>query len=518
VKGSEFARTCAALPLEEREARALDLVREGSFVQWPWKAVYSTEGPFSATIFVSSDYFAIGEEDDFLRLPMTPILAQKIADLFGWSLPTRKIVDLVWHQADLRLEPHPTPPDAGMRTLGRYAEHNATIQAEIEASPHASNRSALVAGHKKDLVLSNALVAGKVAIYGWHRATGIPIQGLNSSSHSSLYEDYSHGVRFVRGDVVVNEEVMKLLDVLRTAIVCGLVSDEGALRVLRQPGVPKDVAASDTKENRTMMKIGDKGSAIADWQGFLNERGFRDQEGRPLTADGDFGKRTEYATKRFQGLHGLQETGTVTAATLAMAAKDVTTAQTPIPPTVPAALDAIRFVQARNFTRLSVPRTVDLVVIHAMEAPEKPTTAENVAAWFAGPSSPMASAHYCVDEDSIVQTVREEDVAWHAPGANRNGIGIEHAGFAKQSVEDWADPFSLAMLARSARLVAGICKRWSIPVVRLRAEDLKANKRGICGHIDCTNAFANKKKHWDPGPNFPWDSYIAQIQEALAIL
>ena len=31
---------------------------------------------------------------------------------------------------------------------------------------------------------------------------------------------------------------------------------------------------------------------------------------------------------------------------------------------------------------------------------------------------------------------------FHAPGANHNGIGLEHAGYARQSAEDWADAFS----------------------------------------------------------------------------
>lgn len=41
-----------------------------------------------------------------------------------------------------------------------------------------------------------------------------------------------------------------------------------------------------------------------------------------------------------------------------------------------------------------------------MEAPEKSTTAEAVARYFATTATP-ASAHYNVDDDSIVQSVRE---------------------------------------------------------------------------------------------------------------
>ena len=54
------------------------------------------------------------------------------------------------------------------------------------------------------------------------------------------------------------------------------------------------------------------------------------------------------------------------------------------------AVTTIPFVQARNYTR-GRSNAIDLLVIHTMEAPEKPTTAENVANWFAGSSAPQAT-------------------------------------------------------------------------------------------------------------------------------
>src|SRR3982750_3889302 len=92
----------------------------------------------------------------------------------------------------------------------------------------------------------------------------------------------------------------------------------------------------------------------------------------------------------------------------------------------------IPFVQARNFTR-GRSNHIDVLVIHTMESPEKPDTAESVANWFAGSTAPQASAHYCIDANSVVQCVQDGDVAWHAPGANHNGIGFEHAGRAAQT-------------------------------------------------------------------------------------
>lgn len=174
----------------------------------------------------------------------------------------------------------------------------------------------------------------------------------------------------------------------------------------------------------------------------------------------------------------------------------------------------MKLVQARYFSPSSR-KEIDLVVIHTAEAHERPQTAENVAAFFAGAHSSRASAHYTVDSDSVVQSVQEKDVAWHAGPANGYSIGIEHAGFAKQSAAEWGDEYSQAMLARSAELVADICRRYDIPVRKVSAEDLKAGgerRRGICGHIDVTNGLTGGKGHWDPGPNFPWSDYLARVQ------
>lgn len=176
------------------------------------------------------------------------------------------------------------------------------------------------------------------------------------------------------------------------------------------------------------------------------------------------------------------------------------------------------FVQAKNYTKANRTR-IDLIVIHTMEAPEKGTTAESVAAYFAGPNAPQASAHYCIDRDSIVQCVHEKDVAWHAPGANNNGIGLEHAGYASQSAIDWEDPYSADLLARSAILCAEICIRWHIPIQKVSAEELKQpGTRGICGHKDCTDAFSGGKGHWDPGPNFPWNDYIDMVKRSAEMI
>lgn len=161
-------------------------------------------------------------------------------------------------------------------------------------------------------------------------------------------------------------------------------------------------------------------------------------------------------------------------------------------------------------------RDVTLIVIHTAECGERPGAARNVAAYFAGANAPQASAHYVVDSLETIQCVRDHDIAWHAGPVNDVSIGVEHAGRADQLPEQWADDYSLAVLARSAALVAELCYRYDIPVAKLDADDLRAGKRaGICGHVDVTRGLA-WGTHWDPGANFPWFRYLALVEAELA--
>jgi N-acetyl-anhydromuramyl-L-alanine amidase AmpD len=173
----------------------------------------------------------------------------------------------------------------------------------------------------------------------------------------------------------------------------------------------------------------------------------------------------------------------------------------------------IPFVQARNFTH-GRSNEIDVLVIHTMESPEKPDTAESVANWFAGATAPQASAHYCIDDTSVVQCVHDNDVAWHAPGANHNGLGFEHAGRAAQSSANWSDEYSTKMLELSAELVATKCKEHDIPVAWLEPADLRAGRRGITGHVQVSQAF-KRSDHSDPGTHFPVEAYLALVREQL---
>lgn len=172
----------------------------------------------------------------------------------------------------------------------------------------------------------------------------------------------------------------------------------------------------------------------------------------------------------------------------------------------------MEFIQAKYYTKTNG-RTITQIVIHDMEAPEKGDTAERVARYFAT-TTVVASAHYNVDNNSVVQSVLDKDIAYHAGKSvvNARSIGIEHAGYASQSMAEWLDPYGLDMMNQSAQLVSNLCKLYSIPPRWLSLDEVRNNVRGICTHADVTYAYNVYGGHTDPGRNFPKDHYIGLVE------
>lgn len=168
------------------------------------------------------------------------------------------------------------------------------------------------------------------------------------------------------------------------------------------------------------------------------------------------------------------------------------------------------FIQARFYTPANrSPEDIMYIVIHDMEVTEDSmTSAEGVGNFFNGPNSSRGSAHYGVDQDSIVQYVEDHDVAWGAPNVNNNGLHFEHAGYARQSRDEWLDEASLNILKRSAVLTRRKADACGIQLKHLSDDELKAgNVKGFIGHADASRVLGGGD-HWDPGPDFPWDVYM----------
>jgi N-acetyl-anhydromuramyl-L-alanine amidase AmpD len=156
---------------------------------------------------------------------------------------------------------------------------------------------------------------------------------------------------------------------------------------------------------------------------------------------------------------------------------------------------------------------IERIIMHTVEGSEVSTAAEGVANYFKS-NSRKVSAHYVVDNNSIVSCVPEERVANHAAGDNYESIGIELAGRAGQTAAQWADAFSRAELVLAAKLVADICKRRNIPVRELTDAQLKARWRGLASHDAVSRVFGDNIRD-DPGSNFPWTKFLGDVRALI---
>jgi hypothetical protein len=238
AEGTEFANQVLGKDSQERERSIEGELSRGNLPPFlrrlkpvTLRSQLASGRAVSITLCVMPDYLAIGSEGDFLRIPMDLHTATAVAHQFGFVLPTRKMVNAIYEQSEVHLSPEPMEPGPKMSSTAYYVTHNHRIAAQraaLGASP-----DALTAGHKKDVVMTNLLARnpGRIAIYGWHRHDGRPIQPL-STVHGASYADYSHGIRLVSKVVFVDGEATSIYRVLEDPAWASVLSDEGPVRNL----------------------------------------------------------------------------------------------------------------------------------------------------------------------------------------------------------------------------------------------------------------------------------------------
>jgi hypothetical protein len=227
MTGSEFVREVARLSLDEREARILAEITGGNVPEFLRRCVpvRVSSGGHQGRFYCLPDYLSIGSDADFVRMPMMPTTARAIARRFGCVLPTRKMVDEVYAQAAVKLEPAPfSPTVCDITSVDVFRQSHLRIEQQRAGRP----LGLLVAGIKKDVVVTPQLAGrpGKVAIYGWHKPDGQPIQPLYLG-HTARWVDYSQCIRLIAGTMDVDGAPMRVIEALKSSELSGLLSDEG---------------------------------------------------------------------------------------------------------------------------------------------------------------------------------------------------------------------------------------------------------------------------------------------------
>lgn len=228
LSGSHFYRLTAAWKWRERDSLAVQQILHGNmpaflqkFVPITSRYTDSAGNQYTAKMYVTPDYLAVGTDADWARIPLTPMAAQQLADSFHCFLPTRKIVDLIYAQAKVKLEPIP---------MYAFRDSSVTMwQHHLIIEGQRKGRKGLIAGIKKDVVIAGKILEdsrpNREAIYGWHLPNGKAIQPLYTG-HINWWVDYSHGIRLVYQTIWVNGKPYDYRTVLQHPVWKKLLSDE----------------------------------------------------------------------------------------------------------------------------------------------------------------------------------------------------------------------------------------------------------------------------------------------------
>lgn len=175
---------------------------------------------------------------------------------------------------------------------------------------------------------------------------------------------------------------------------------------------------------------------------------------------------------------------------------------------------AVKTIDRLKNRRLSKLDGFDLIVLHTMEAPERPQVAQDVAKYF---DHVMADSHWCVDAATRVRVIPDGYASWTTPGVNHRSHNIEMAGYARQSRHEWADKYSLATLDNAALCAAEWVVKYNVPIRKLSRTNLRRGHKGHIGHVDATYVY-RRSTHTDPGPYFPWKYFLSLVNSHRSVL
>lgn len=207
-----------------------------SFVEVKTNFVSDSGVHHTISMFVLPDYLCVGTDDDYVRVPLNLLTTQRLADAWNCTLPTTKMVDIIWSYSSNVCEPLPWGPpyDASMMSTHRIIRHNELINDDILKKKLDARQ--LLVGHKKDVVMTNQLSkhSNSIAIYGWHRPDGSNIQPLYLG-HENTYCDYSHGERFIFLECIIDGRREDIRTIACDPELSMGISNEGPLLIMKQP-------------------------------------------------------------------------------------------------------------------------------------------------------------------------------------------------------------------------------------------------------------------------------------------
>jgi|SRR6185436_10322147 len=263
----EFLRTPSG-PIREA------LIYQAAIKQGPPKNLVpvTVPGPNGTKITykVMADYMMI----DGIRVPMTPLTAQKIANYFGMSLPTDKMSKQIYNAADTKVRAAPlsgsgyvspltgkkySPQEVVKNRIGESdaAVYYSKLTDEAIAKSKGDNKPVLIGGHGKEITepTSSASV-NDVSFGGWQGAQGDALQPYTYAhkGQAAAHTEYALNTRLIDGNVTITlpngKTISTTMDKLRSNP--NLSSAIANTTVVRQYGSKNKESPSTTKIEQKM--------------------------------------------------------------------------------------------------------------------------------------------------------------------------------------------------------------------------------------------------------------------------
>jgi hypothetical protein len=236
MNGSEWLAKLPNLPGPARDKMVLEAVTSG-LLYCGWEEVTSSIPDHTATFFVTDDAFRVDLEDGSrFRPQVSAQLAQQCADIVTGTLPTPKLMDLSYQQADVKLAAAVLPAKPDMVTTAKSVLFNKTVETKR------GGRSGLIRDCGKAWVLSNKMAKGPLyavnhgfydpkAIYV---SNGIKLWQNRGAAHDRSHTDYSQTLILTSSYCLLDGASCPILDIMTHPTLCKLISDEGRLNYTRQ--------------------------------------------------------------------------------------------------------------------------------------------------------------------------------------------------------------------------------------------------------------------------------------------
>lgn len=234
--------------LPDREKFILEQILLGNF-EGQWVPLeYDILGK-KVKLHVTSDAIKVGG----VRINVSATLQQQIADIFDGSLLTAQVADLMFINANHRLEPSPQPISSSVLSM---ISHNDRITKML-----GTYIGGIVTPVGKHWILDKKLEYSKdrACNYGWH-FVGLAYKGIkglscasnfkktldgkmisviqpNATAHDHKHSDYSQTCQLVSQQCWIDGIEHKFSDLLINQNLCNLINHNGTLKNVRQPNV-----------------------------------------------------------------------------------------------------------------------------------------------------------------------------------------------------------------------------------------------------------------------------------------